>query len=92
MKRILVLLLPIIILNGCQTKRSFTIKGIIKEKTKDYIYLNRVNVNTLVFVDSAKVRKSGLLVLKSKQLNPIFTRWAFLNPTLLRYLPNLVKK
>jgi hypothetical protein len=77
MKRILVLLLPIIILNGCQNKKSFTIKGIIKEKTKDYIYLNRVNVNTLVFTDSARVGKSGAFSFRVRESEPDFYQVGF---------------
>ncbi len=72
MKRILILLLPIIIFNGCQTRKSFIVKGVIKEKSRDFVYLNRVNVNTLVFIDSAKIRKNGTFDFKVKAGDPDF--------------------
>lgn len=72
MKRLLVLLLPIILIAGCQNKKSFTINGTVKENKKDYIYLNRVNVNSLVFVDSSKINKSGKFSFKVKAADPDF--------------------
>lgn len=72
MKRILILIFPIIIIYGCKPRTSFKINGHVNERTKDYIYLNRVNVNTLAFVDSAKIRKNGKFVFKAKTWDPDF--------------------
>lgn len=72
MKRILILVLPIILIYGCKPRNSFKINGHVKERTKEYIYLNRVNVNTLAFVDSAKIRKNGKFVFKGKTWDPDF--------------------
>lgn len=66
MKKILVFLLPVIIISGCQNKNSFKVKGVIKVDPKGYVYLNRVNVNTLVFIDSSKVAKNGNFSFKVK--------------------------
>jgi len=72
MKRTLILLLSIIIITGCKNKSTFTISGIVKKGTKEYIYLNRVNVNTPVFIDSAKIKKSGKFRFKVKAGEPDF--------------------
>lgn len=72
MKRIPILLLSIILIIGCQTRNSFTVNGLVKERTKEYIYLNRVNVNTLVFIDSARIKKNGRFNFKASTSDPDF--------------------
>jgi len=72
MKKILLLLLPLIIICGCKSRTWFKISGHVEERTKDYIYLNRVNVNTLAFIDSAKIRKNGKFVFNAKTNDPDF--------------------
>lgn len=72
MKRILVLLLSIIFITGCQNKKTFLINGKVKENAKKYIYLNRLNVNTLVFMDSSKIRRNGRFSFKVKATDPDF--------------------
>ncbi|MCX6326250.1 MAG: thioredoxin-like domain-containing protein [Bacteroidia bacterium] len=59
MKRILFLLVLVLIFSGCKDKGSFSVDGIIKGKTEKYIYLNRVDVDTPVLIDSSKISKKG---------------------------------
>lgn len=59
MKRILFLLTLIIIVASCQDKSKFSVTGVIKGETKKQIYLNRLEVDNLVFIDSAKVNSKG---------------------------------
>jgi thiol-disulfide isomerase/thioredoxin len=66
MKRILYLLALVLILSGCKEKGKFTVSGVIKESKEKYIYLNRIEVNTPVLVDSAKISKKGLFRIKVK--------------------------
>lgn len=49
----------LIAFSSCKNKKSFVVKGLIKGETKDYIYLDRVDVNIPVLIDSAKIRKNG---------------------------------
>ena len=78
MKRILLLLLPAIALvSGCQNKNSFTVSGIIKGETKRSIYMHRVNVNTLVFIDSSEISRKGSFKFKVKTIGPDFYQVGF---------------
>lgn len=72
MKRSLTLLLLFLVIAGCQRKDMFTISGTIREKTKDVIYLSRLNVNTLVLTDSSKVNKRGKFHFKARAKFPEF--------------------
>ena len=59
MKRLLFLLTLAIFTAGCKDKDSFIIRGVIKGETKKYLLLNRVDVDTPVMIDSAKINKKG---------------------------------
>jgi thiol-disulfide isomerase/thioredoxin len=59
MKRILFLLTLIIIFSACKDKSGFTVDGVITGETKKQIYLNRLEVDNLVFIDSAKINSKG---------------------------------
>ncbi|MDP4222735.1 MAG: TlpA disulfide reductase family protein [Bacteroidota bacterium] len=79
MKKTLIFLLPVIILAGCHNKSTFTISGITKDKSQKAIYLNRVNVNTLVFVDSSEIRKNGKFSLRIRAKEPDFYQLGYSN-------------
>jgi len=66
MKRILFLLALVFFISGCKDKNSFLVEGIIKGKTKKYIYINRVDVDRPVLIDSSKINKNGEFRLKVK--------------------------
>lgn len=79
MKRSLIFLIPLLIAAGCQSKNTFTINGVVKEPKNKTVLLNRVNVNTLVFIDSSKIRNNGKFKLIIKATEPDFYRLGFSN-------------
>jgi len=72
MKRILSILLPLILVSACNRGNKFTIRGVINTGPKEYVYLNRVNVNTLVLIDSSKVKKDGRFSFRVDAKEPEF--------------------
>jgi peroxiredoxin len=72
MKRSLLILLPLLLLAGCQNKNTFTVKGLIREPQKKAIALNRVDVNRLVLIDTSKIRSNGSFKFKVKSSGPEF--------------------
>ncbi len=77
MKRIFFLLLLALFAAGCNNKKSFTVHGLIKGKTEKYIYLNRVDVNTPVLIDSAKISGKGSFRFNVKAAEPDFYQLGF---------------
>jgi peroxiredoxin len=59
MKHIIFLLILAFFAAGCKNKNSFTVNGTINGETGKYIYINKVDVNTPVLIDSAKINKKG---------------------------------
>jgi thiol-disulfide isomerase/thioredoxin len=72
MKRSLIFLLPVLLAAGCQNNNTFTVKGLIKEPGKKVVYLNRINVNTLVLIDSSEINTKGVFSFKVKATEPDF--------------------
>jgi thiol-disulfide isomerase/thioredoxin len=72
MRRLLFLLVPVLIATGCNKKDTFIIDGVIDHQQQRFVYINRVDVNTPVLVDSAKVRKNGRFRIKVKSVGPDF--------------------
>jgi peroxiredoxin len=72
MKRSLLILLPLLLLAGCQNKNTFTVKGLIREPQKKAVALNRVDVNRLVLIDTSKIRSNGSFKFKVKSSGPEF--------------------
>jgi PBP1b-binding outer membrane lipoprotein LpoB len=77
MKRILYLLTLVFIFSGCNNKNNFSVDGVIKNTKQKYIYLNRLDVNTTVFIDSVKIGRSGSIKLKTKASGPEFYQLGF---------------
>jgi thiol-disulfide isomerase/thioredoxin len=77
MKRLFFLLFLALLAAGCKDKNSFTLNGIIKGETKKYIYLNKVDVNTPVLIDSAKITKKGSFRFKVKATETDFYQLGF---------------
>lgn len=71
-KQILTLLSVILVLTGCNKKDLFTINGTLKENSKKVIYLNKLNINALVLIDSSKVSKSGKFHFRVRSKYPDF--------------------
>ena len=72
MKRYLIFLLPLLVAGGCQSKNTFTINGVISKTENKTVYLNRVNVNTLVLIDSSKIRYNGRFSFRVTATEPEF--------------------
>ena len=65
MKRTLFILLPALVIMRMQRQKYIYNKGIVKKDTeKIYYTLTGSNVNTPVFIDSSKIKKNGISVLK----------------------------
>lgn len=72
MKKSLLLLLPLLLLAGCQDKNTFTVKGLIRDPQKKAVALNRVDVNRLVLIDSSKISGNGTFKFRGKSSGPEF--------------------
>lgn len=77
MKRILFLLALVLFLTGCNDKTKFSVNGVIKDSKAKYIFLNKVEVNTPVFIDSAKINKNGSFQFKIKAKEADFYQLGF---------------
>lgn len=72
MKRYLIFLLPLLIATGCQSNNSFSVKGVIKDPQQKSLSLKRVNVNTLVLVDSSEIKSNGKFSFRVRSTGPEF--------------------
>ena len=72
MKRILFLLALSIFLFGCSNKSKFIVNGVIKDTKGKYIYLNRLDVDIPVLIDSAKINRNGNFHMKVKATDADF--------------------
>jgi thiol-disulfide isomerase/thioredoxin len=72
MRRSIMLLFAVLLIAGCGKKDSFSIRGEIKNRKRDYIYLSRIDVNVPVLLDSAKVKDSGKFRFRIKASGPEF--------------------
>ena len=59
MKRTLFLLILVVVFTGCQNKNKFSVEGVINGESQKYIYLSRLDVDTPIMIDSAKIRSKG---------------------------------
>jgi thiol-disulfide isomerase/thioredoxin len=59
MKQTLLLLALVLVFYGCKDNNKFTVTGVIKDPEKKYIYINRLEVDTPILIDSAKINKKG---------------------------------
>jgi thiol-disulfide isomerase/thioredoxin len=59
MKRILSLLALVLVFSACQDKSKFSVTGVIKGETKKHIYISRLDVDTPIIIDSAKINSKG---------------------------------
>lgn len=72
MKRIFILLVPVLILSACQKRNSFTLSGEIRNARHKMIYLRRIIIDTPVLIDSSKISRSGLFSFRVKSNEPDF--------------------
>jgi thiol-disulfide isomerase/thioredoxin len=77
MKRALFLLTLVLIFSGCNDKNKFSVNGDIKNSKEKYIYLSRLDVDTPVLIDSAKISRKGTFRLKVKSPGADFYQLGF---------------
>jgi len=77
MKRILSLLALILIFSACQDKSKFSVTGVIKGETKNHIYISRLDVDTPIFIDSAKINSKGEFNFRIKSSDVDFYQLGF---------------
>jgi thiol-disulfide isomerase/thioredoxin len=59
MKRISFLLALVLTFSACNDKSKFSVSGVLKDSKEKHIYINRLDVDTPVLIDSAKISKNG---------------------------------
>lgn len=64
----------VFLLAGCADKNSISIKGNLKNKNLERIYLDKIDVDRNTRIDSARVRNSGNFKFKFKGTGPDFYR------------------
>jgi hypothetical protein len=77
MKRFSAFSVLLLLLTGCSVKNSIRIDGVYKNKDQKMIYLDRIDVDTYVRLDSAKIRKNGNFSFKIKADEPAFYQLGF---------------
>jgi thiol-disulfide isomerase/thioredoxin len=77
MKRILFLLALVLIFSGCKDKNNFNVTGVVKDSKEKYIYLSRLDVDTPVLIDSAKINRKGSFRFKVKTKGADFYQIGF---------------
>lgn len=77
MKRILLILVSVLLLYGCNNKSRFTVEGVVNGDTKNYIYISKVDVDKPVFIDSVKIKKNGNFKVRVKASEPDFYQLGF---------------
>ena len=77
MKRILFLLVLAYIGAGCKVKNSFSVQGVTSGETGKYIYINRIDVNTPVRIDSSKINKKGVFRFRVRAAEADFYQLGF---------------
>jgi thiol-disulfide isomerase/thioredoxin len=64
MKKIFPFIVTVILISSCNPKKSFTLKGTLPGSPAEYVYLSKVDINTPLLIDSAKIGKNGNFRLK----------------------------
>lgn len=77
MKKISFLLALLLIFSACKDKSKFTVNGLIKNTKEHYIYLNRLDVDTPVLIDSARISRKGSFHLSARSSGPEFYQLGF---------------
>jgi hypothetical protein len=77
MKRIPFLLALVLIFSGCKDRGTFCVDGVIKGKTVKYIYINRLDVDIPVLIDSSKISRKGGFRFKVKASEADFYQLGF---------------
>jgi hypothetical protein len=76
-RRFVAFSISLLLLAGCTDKNSVRIDGNLKNKEQKTIYLNRIDVDTSVRVDSASIKKNGNFSFRFKVFEPDFYQVGF---------------
>jgi len=71
-KKYLILVLIILSAVSCSKQKRILVEGKISNPFKGYVYLNKIEINTPVSVDSVKIRKNGTFRIRIKATLPEF--------------------
>ena len=85
-KKIVAIFLSMILLAGCADKNSIRIEGNLKNKDHNKIYLNRIDVDTYVRIDSASIKNNGNFRFRIKATEPDFYQIGFTNSNFITIL------
>jgi thiol-disulfide isomerase/thioredoxin len=77
MKKILLLIVPAILISSCNQKDSFTVTGILPENPSEYVYISKVDINTPLLIDSAKIGREGKFRMKVNAAETDFYQLGF---------------
>lgn len=72
MKKYLALIIPVLIVSGCNKRNSFIIDGKVNETSQHKIYIHKVDIDTPVLIDSAEINKKGIFRFRIKTTEPDF--------------------
>ncbi|MEA1886796.1 MAG: thioredoxin-like domain-containing protein [Bacteroidota bacterium] len=72
MKKTCFLVLLTVITVACNNENNIIISGTHPDSTHEYLHVNRLNLNNLVFVDSARINRSGKFKIKIENPEPAF--------------------
>jgi len=86
MKQLLFLLALVLFFSGCKDKSKFTVNGVVKNSKEKYIYLSRLDVDTPVLIDSAKINRKGSFRFKVKSKGADFYQIGFANTNFITLL------
>ena len=79
MKRFVTFSISVILLAGCADKNSIRIDGNLNNKDHKKIYLNRIDVDNSVRIDSAGIKKNGNFRFRIKAAEPDFYQIGYTN-------------
>jgi thioredoxin-related protein len=77
MKRFVAFSIFVLLVAGCSDKNVFKIEGNLLNHEKGHIYLNRLDVDISVRIDSSKIRNNGTFKFKVKASEPDFFQIGF---------------
>jgi thiol-disulfide isomerase/thioredoxin len=77
MKKIFFLLTLVLIISGCKDKTKITVNGVIKDSKEKYIYIDRLEVDNPVLIDSVKINNNGSFRVRVKSTGADFYQLGF---------------
>ncbi|MBN1388418.1 MAG: redoxin domain-containing protein [Bacteroidales bacterium] len=79
MKKTVFFVLLILLTLACNDEKSLIISGKCQGNIREYLYLNSVNLNNPVFVDSVRINRYGKFKIKIENPEPVFYTLGFDN-------------